>query len=193
MTSDPRPARRDGPRCHLRQPQYRDESELRALRRASWAELEPWEPTREPDEDPCSAKWFRNYLGRSRSPSNATYLLVRNADNVLLGHLGLGVITRGALQSAYAGYWVGTPFRRQGWMTQGLGLLLEVAFVDLGLHRLEANIRPENEPSLKLAARVGFQREGYSPKYLHIDGAWCDHERWAVLSEDWLATRDAGS
>lgn len=160
------------------------------LRRDSWSELSSWEPTRAAGDDPLSPEWFDAYVERSLLSSNAIYTLRRNQDDCLLGHLGLGVITRGPLQSAYAGYWIGTPHQARGYMTEGLELLLEVAFLDLGLHRVEANIRPENQRSLRLAQRVGFEKEGYSPSYLHIDGAWRDHERLAILAEPWRANRD---
>jgi ribosomal-protein-alanine N-acetyltransferase len=64
-------------------------------------------------------------------------------------------------------------------------LALHYAFVRLKLHRLEANIQPGNQPSLALVTRLGFQREGFSPRYLKIAGRWRDHERWALLAEDW--------
>ena len=57
-----------------------------------------------------------------------------------------------------------------------------VAFHDIGLHRLEANIQPGNEPSRRLAERCGFVLEGFSREYLYVDGRWRDHERWAVVS-----------
>ena len=70
-------------------------------------------------------------------------------------------------------------------MRKGLSLVLSKCFEELGLHRLEANIQPENENSKKLVQRLGFTKEGFSRKYLRVDGDWRDHERWAILKEDW--------
>jgi ribosomal-protein-alanine N-acetyltransferase len=69
-------------------------------------------------------------------------------------------------------------------MTEALRAAAAYAFGELGLHRLEANIQPDNAASLALARRVGFRKEGYSPRYLRIDGAWRDHERWALLADE---------
>ncbi|ALA25340.1 Putative ribosomal N-acetyltransferase YdaF [Piscirickettsia salmonis] len=99
----------------------------------------------------------------------------------LIGVFNISEIVRGCFQSAYLGYYAFEPFANQGYMTQGLRLLVEHAFNTLKLHRLEANIRPENNASSKLVKKVGFQKEGYSPNYLYLDGAWRDHERWAII------------
>jgi ribosomal-protein-alanine N-acetyltransferase len=68
-------------------------------------------------------------------------------------------------------------------MTQGLRVVLDVPFGDLGLHRVEANIQPANRCSLALVQRLGFEKEGTSPRYLMVDGDWRGHERWALRSE----------
>jgi ribosomal-protein-alanine N-acetyltransferase len=77
-------------------------------------------------------------------------------------------------------------------MREGLELVLRRAFGDLRLHRIEANIQPGNHASIALAKGAGFQREGFSPRYLKIGGRWRDHERWAILADDWRARSDAG-
>ena len=94
----------------------------------------------------------------------------------------------GSLQSAYLGYYLFAPHERRGYMTGGLRLVLGRAFGELGLHRVEANIQPDNDRSLRLVERLSFRREGYSPRYLKVGGKWRDHERWALLAEEWRKT-----
>jgi ribosomal-protein-alanine N-acetyltransferase len=62
--------------------------------------------------------------------------------------------------------------------------VLGSVFGDLGLHRVEANIQPGNIRSTGLVQRLGFEKEGFSRRYLKIGGEWRDHERWALLAED---------
>ena len=95
----------------------------------------------------------------------------------------------GLFGSAYLGYHIGASHARRGYMAEALGLALTRAFGPLRLHRLEANIRPENAASIALVRQLGFTREGYSRRYLKIGGRWRDHERWAILREDWRARR----
>ena len=70
-------------------------------------------------------------------------------------------------------------------MAEALQLAMRHAFRVLKLHRMEANIQPTNRPSIALVKRLGFRLEGYSRRYLKISGRWRDHERWAILREDW--------
>ena len=172
-------------RVAIRHPLPGDSEEVCALRRASWGFLRPWEPTPPAGVDPCGSDWYSAYLESSRRLEAERLLLCLRAGGTILGAISLNEIVRGSFQSAYLGYWIGEVHARQGFMAEGLGLAVDHAFANLGLHRLEANVRPENEPSLALLRRLGFKREGYSPRYLKIAGEWCDHERWAVLAEDW--------
>ena len=101
----------------------------------------------------------------------------------------LGEIVRGSLNSAYLGYWASQTWAGRGAMSQGMQMLLRHAFRTVRLHRVEANIQPENRASIALARRSGFRKEGFSPRYLKIGGRWQDHERWAMTVEDWRSGR----
>jgi len=83
------------------------------------------------------------------------------------------------LRSACVGYFIGAAHSRQGFATEALQLILQFAFKQVKLHRTEANIQPQNVPSIALVKRAGFTREGYSRRYLKIARRWRDHERWA--------------
>ena len=110
--------------------------------------------------------------------------MLRSSDE-LVGVINLNEIVRGPLQSAYLGYYAFAPHAGHGYMREGLTLVLRWAFGELRLHRVEANIQPLNDASLTLVRRLGFRREGLSPRYLKIAGRWRDHERWALLAEEW--------
>ena len=134
---------------------------------------------------PTDDERFAAYLADQRRPDFAALLLCRAEDDAIVGFFNLSQIVRRRLQSAYLGYAVGQPYAGQGYMRGGLELVLRHSFTTLELHRIEANIQPGNANSLALARGAGFRREGFSPRYLKIGGQWRDHERWAVLVEDW--------
>ncbi|HET6363217.1 MAG TPA: GNAT family protein [Gemmatimonadota bacterium] len=113
----------------------------------------------------------------------------RISDGAVVGSVEISRIARGNFQSAYLGYRVAAAERRQGYMTEALQLALRHAFRALKLHRVEANIEPGNEASIALVRRAGFSREGFSRRYLKHGGRWRDHERWALLREEWRPLR----
>lgn len=168
-------------RVFLRPPTRADQDEFISLMRASRAFHSPW-ATAPTDEDRFSA-----YLADARRVDFEAMLLCRTQDEAIMGFFNLSQIVRRGFQSAYLGYAVGKPFAGQGYMREGLELVLRHAFVAMRLHRVEANIQPNNTSSLALARGAGFRREGFSPRYLKIGGRWRDHERWAILAEEWRA------
>ena len=111
------------------------------------------------------------------------------ADGAIVGSIGVFNITRRYAQNAFIGYAIGAPHLRQGYATEALQLALRFAFKDLKLHRVEATIQPQNAPSRALVRRAGFACEGLSRRMLKIGGRWRDHERWAILAEDWRPLR----
>lgn len=114
---------------------------------------------------------------------------MRGPTEALVGVVNVSEIVLGAFRSAYLGYYAFVPNAGRGMMTRGMALVIAKAFRELKLHRLEANIQPGNEASRALVQRLGFRLEGYSPKYLKIRGRWRDHERWALIREDWQPRR----
>jgi ribosomal-protein-alanine N-acetyltransferase len=141
---------------------------------------------------------FDRLLDRHGSESEAPFLIRRASDHGIVGFVGLGQIFRGPFRSCYIGYWIGDPFLGRGYGTSGVRACLETAFAHegdggLGLHRVEANIVPTNHASIALVRRVGMRKEGYSPRYLEINGTWQDHERWAITVEDWRSVPPLGS
>jgi [ribosomal protein S5]-alanine N-acetyltransferase len=134
---------------------------------------------------------FAAYLARCRRPDYVGLLVCRRQDDAIVGAFTLSQIVRGSFQSAYMGYQVFVPFDGRGYMTEAMPLVLRYVFATLKLHRVEANIQPGNGPSRSLVTRAGFRLEGYSPKYLKIAGRWRDHERWAMVADDWRQSQVA--
>lgn len=157
--------------------------------KASAAFHKPWFPRSSGGTNSATPQGFRQMLRSTRKVNCDRTLACRVEDGVILGGFNLSQIVRGSFQSAFLGYWVGAPHRGKGYMGQALPLLLDHAFGSLKLHRIEANIRPENKPSVALVQRAGFRCEGLGKRYLKIDGRWCDHEHWTILSESWRARR----
>ena len=152
-----------GVRVSLRYPHLEDQAEYVELVRASRALHQPWEPLRPQGAPPAASdETFKTWLIGADDPRAERMLLYQRADGAIVGRFHLNEIVRGAFQSAYMSYWVGAPFARQGFMREGIELALEHAFSGVGLHRVEANIQPENAPSIALAKGAGFRLEGLS-------------------------------
>jgi [ribosomal protein S5]-alanine N-acetyltransferase len=170
-------------RVELTTPGEDDEAEFIAAMAASAEVHRPWL------FPPTTPRAYRDYLSRLIPDRKHGFLARRVDDGALVGWFNVSDIVRGALQGANLRYGGVAAYRRQGYMSEALQLVLHEAFETLDLHRLEANIQPGNVGSLALARRAGFQLEGFSPAYLKIDGAWRDHERWALRKEAWSSRR----
>jgi [ribosomal protein S5]-alanine N-acetyltransferase len=164
-------------RVILRELTAADEGEFLGLARASVGLHHPWYTL------PTTPEAFQAYLGRVSRPSTEGRLVCLRDGGAMAGVFIVDSIIRGRFQSATLSYAAFAPAAGRGYMSEGLGLVLRYAFDDLRLHRLEANIQPTNRASLALVRRQGFRKEGYSPDMLFIDGAWRDHERWAITRE----------
>jgi ribosomal-protein-alanine N-acetyltransferase len=135
---------------------------------------------------------FEAFLKSARRPDVETLLACRRDDGSIAGVFRLSQIFRQNFQSAYLGFYAMAPSAGRGYMAEGLQLVLRHAFLNLKLHRVEANVQPANHPSKRLVRRAGFRYEGFSSRYLKIGRRWRDHERWAMTVEDWRDLCQAG-
>lgn len=170
-------------RVKISPPSQADAEEFISAVRASRSSLHPWV------DPPSTPERFAAYLDRAAREDQASYLIRHAGCGGLVGYANVSNIVRGALQSAYLGYAGFSSHAGRGLMTEGVGAVVSAVFGELGLHRLEANIQPGNLPSINLARRLGFRKEGFSPRYLMINGDWRDHERWAVLADEFTGGR----
>jgi [ribosomal protein S5]-alanine N-acetyltransferase len=163
-------------RVTVRPVSSRDESEFLGLVAASVDLHHPW------TSPPATPQEFQAYLTRYERPGEESLLICVRDTGAIAGVATINNIIRGRFQNGSLAYAAFAPTAGQGYMSEGVALVLRYAFQDLRLHRLEANIQPGNHASLKLVRRLGFRQEGYAPEMLFIDGAWRDHERWAITS-----------
>jgi ribosomal-protein-alanine N-acetyltransferase len=169
----------EGPEVYVRPPTAADRDRFLGFTRRNTRFHRPWV------HPPRTALDYAAYLARFRAERHLGLLVLSRNDDALVGAIHLNEIVWGNFGSAYLGYFGSRDHTGRGWMRAGLTLVLSIGFRRLGLHRVEANIQPENERSIRLVRSLGFRREGLSPRYLKIGGRWRDHERWALLAEEW--------
>ncbi|WP_367132550.1 MULTISPECIES: GNAT family N-acetyltransferase [Streptomyces] len=167
----------EGPRVAIRPVTPGDGPEFTRLVRASEALHHPWLSM------PATEADFAAYAGTLDGEQRAGLLVCLRGTGAPAGFVNINNIVRGRFQCGALGYGAFAPAAGRGLMSEGLGLVLRHAFGPLGLHRLEANVQPGNAASLALVKRSGFRLEGFSPAFLFIDGAWRDHERWAITAD----------
>ena len=134
---------------------------------------------------PLEKENFDKYWQTSVQETNRYLLICQSSNDAIVGVVNLSQIFYKSVQNAYLGYWLGEKFAGQGFMIEAVELVLKYAFKSLNLHRIEANVQPKNIASINILKRAGFTKEGFSRRYLKIDKRWRDHERWAIIVEDW--------
>jgi [ribosomal protein S5]-alanine N-acetyltransferase len=128
---------------------------------------------------------YRAYLLRARRSNQESYFVVDAGSGDLAGVVNINDIVRHSELSGRLGYYAFVPYAGCGLLREGLNLVIERAFRELGLHRLEANVQPSNRRSIALVEGLDFRREGKARGLLKIGNRWRDHERWALLKEEW--------
>ncbi|CAN5210570.1 GNAT family protein [soil metagenome] len=176
------PALSDGP-VTIRPIRLRDARTLERelLENRSW--LRKWEAT-----NPYGAMSFdvrgsiRSLQANARSGLGLPFVI--EYDGELAGQLNVSGISYGSLSSATIGYWVSERFAGKNATPTAVALASDYCYFQLGLHRIEICIRPENEPSLRVVEKLGYRYEGLRRRYIHINGDWRDHFCFALVSDE---------
>jgi ribosomal-protein-alanine N-acetyltransferase len=184
-----------GPRIGLRPLKSGDFDLWREVRERSREWLEPWEPLPDPiSPDPVTdAEAFRARCGaweRQRHFDTAYGYGMFLHEGPFIGEVSLGSVQRGPFQSAFVGYWVDAEHAGQGYVPEGVAVILRHGFEELGLHRIEAAIVPRNTASRRVMDKLGLREEGLAERFLQIRGVWEDHVRYAITIEEWNERRD---
>lgn len=159
----------------------------REVERVRWADrdwLEPWEATLAPGVDenlPSLADYQRKT--DAEVESGITLPMMIEADGRVIGVVTAANTVRGALYSTTVGYWIVSEYAGRGIASLAVAAFIDLLILKLGIHRVEINIRPENEPSLGIAQKLGLTHEGYRPRYMAIAGQWADHLAFSIDRE----------
>lgn len=155
--------------------------ERELLRNRAW--LRKWEATHpsHPSSFDTRAS-IRNLLAHARTGHALPFIV--EYDGELAGQLNVSSITYGSLSCATTGYWVAERFAGLGITPTAVALATDYCFTELGLHRMEICIRPENSASLRVVSKLGFRYEGLRRRYIHINGDWRDHFCYALVAEE---------
>jgi ribosomal-protein-alanine N-acetyltransferase len=167
-----------------------DRAEFIALRERNADWLRPWDPTVPPggparrDIAADFGGYVRALRAEARSGGGLSLLIV--VGGRIVGMVSASSIVEGALRSASIGYWVGREVAGRGIAPTAVAMIADHLMDPQGrnLHRVQLEIRPENAPSLVVAAKLGLREEGVRRAYLHIDGDWRDHRSFAVVREE---------
>lgn len=168
----------------LRPLRRRDGNRWRSVRSINADWLAPWEATH-PDptsRPPTYVQMVRSFNREARAGRMLPFAV--DLSGTLVGQLSVSGITWGSLRSGQVGYWVDRRMAGHGVIPTSVAMVVDHCFFNLGLHRIEVNIRPENLASLRVVEKLGFRPEGLRRRYLHIDGAWRDHSTFALTVDE---------
>ena len=173
------------PDVELRLPEPEDADVFLGLVVRNRDHFRPYEPRRPPAY--FTLRGQREQIAAARRQARAgeryEFGVWERGGDALVGRISLGGISRGALQNAYLGYGIDIEHGGRGYATQAVTLAVEVAFRELGLHRVQAAVVPENKASARVLEKAGFHEEGLARRYLFLDGQWKDHRMFAMVKD----------
>lgn len=173
-------------RIQLKPLEMEDAAALLRLRIENETFLKPFEPIRD--------QWFLSLEGQRehiaaglesmRLGQGLPMGIWHTETGSLIGRIELSSIVRGPFQNAFLGYFIHHEYSGKGLMTEAVSRCIEIAFRELGLHRIQAAVMPVNKASAAVLEKCGFRQEGLAHRYLHINGNWEDHFYYAVTNDD---------
>ncbi|MGH2753129.1 MAG: GNAT family N-acetyltransferase [Actinomycetota bacterium] len=185
-TPDPKMIQ-EGRSVYLRRLSEADAPALLAVRLANRGFLEPYEPQRSEDFYTLRSQKEQIKVGELQWRSDQRYAfgVFDLMSDRLVGNVALSNIVRGAWQNATLGYFIAQERGGRGLGTEAVGLIVDFGFDTASLHRVQAGVMPRNRASVRILEKNGFRHEGFSPRYLNINGVWQDHEMYAITAEEW--------
>ena len=179
--------RLEGFRVYLRPPKRSDMDDWISVRSKNREFLEPFEPTW--PQNCLTSEFFNKRLKRMTSDWQSdraySFFIFLNESDVFIGGVNINNVARGASQSATLGYWLSKDQQRSGYMSEALRQIIIYAFEELKLHRLNAGCLLDNQPSISLLKKLGFEEEGMAKKFVQINGKWQDHKLFGLPVEHW--------
>ncbi len=172
-------------RVRLRPLSTRDGRAWHEVRRRNADWLRPWEAT-VPPGDPSAPRSFRALVHDLRAQARAGRALpfAVLVEGAFAGQVTVTNIVGGSARWGQVGYWVDRRHAGRGVIPTAVAMVVDHCLTDLGLHRIEVAIRPENTASLRVVEKLAIPEVGYARGYLHIDGAWRDHRLFAITAEE---------
>lgn len=181
------PVGTDGGVVAVRPIRLRDGSTWSAIRIRDERHLAPWEPDSPGlwGQRNIAAEWPGRWSAlRTVGRRGLGLPFAVTVDGAFAGQVMIGNVVRDPLWSAYVGYWVGSHVTGRGITSAAVAMVVDHCFGPVGLHRIEATVRPENAASRRVLVKLGFREEGLFRRYLNVEGAWRDHLIYSLNPED---------
>ena len=175
----------EGKKCYVRTFQEKDARNLTGLVSRNKYFWSTYEPLNRPEYYTVDTQYkkIQESLYLMGSQREFTFGIYAPGTNDLIGHIALYAVKRLPYSSAFVGYAMDETFVGNGIVTEAVELVVRFAFEQIGLHRVEAYVAPENKASIRVLEKAGFQQEGLLRKLLYINGKWVDHYMYARLEE----------
>ena len=167
----------------LRVAKMRDSKQLEKLILGNRPWLRPWEATNPESPNSFDVRGqLRGLLRQLDDQSGMPFVI--EVQGQVQGQLNVANVMYGSVSSAVLGYWVSPEVAGRGVMPISVALVTDYLMDQVGLHRVEINVRPENAASLRVIQKLGFRYEGLKQRYIHINGDWRDHYVFAITKEE---------